>query len=211
MRIKTVPVRRIGMEGLKEEKRKLRKEILALRDALSEEEITERSRLIAKRFRTLSVFQNAKRILLYGSYLSEVSTGELIGDLLSEGEKEIFLPVVSGSDLIFYRILDRKELAPGYRGIPEPMVREEERRYLPGSSHEDTVVIVPGTVFDIHGGRIGYGGGFYDRFLENMKGVTTIGTAFDLQVTGKDLPGGDFDKKTDYVITEKRTFGPFVR
>ncbi|MCR5503405.1 MAG: 5-formyltetrahydrofolate cyclo-ligase [Lachnospiraceae bacterium] len=193
-------------EDIGEKKKRLRAKILKIRDALSEEEILERSRLIKEGIKALPEFQKAKRILLYASFRSEVSTYELMEELLSKGEKEVFLPVVMGKELRFYRIFSGEETKKGYMGIPEPSVRDESRLFLPGDPPEDTAVILPGSVFDEHGGRIGYGGGFYDRFLKEVPGVTAIGAAFGFQVIKEDLPAGKWDIKADYAVTETGVF-----
>ena len=79
--------------------------------------------------------------------------------------KEIAVPKVQGLDMIFYKLTDFAQLEPGYYGIPEPVSGEIVQ-------WEDALMIMPGVAFDRQNHRVGYGGGFYDRYLEKHPGKT---------------------------------------
>ena len=96
----------------------------------------------------------------------------------------------------------KKDLTSGYCGILEPVPEILEKKRV--SPEKIDIVIVPGSVFDERGGRFGYGGGYYDRFLAKIPEALRIGLAFNLQMT-PEAPIQSHDELLDYVITEKRT------
>lgn len=185
-----------------DERAALRKEVLAARDGLLPQTRTEKSRAIADRLRGLPDFARAACILFYVNFRSEVETLPLIGECLDRG-KEICVPLTIMADhrLEAYALGDPGlDLVPGYCNIPEP---------ARGLSRVDParidVVIVPGSVFDAGGGRLGYGGGYYDRFLANeAPHALRIGIAFDLQVIDA-VPVEPHDQRLHYLVTETRT------
>lgn len=189
-----------------EPKAVIRQRVLALRDALPEEERRKRSRVIHERLRGLSCFQEAKVALFYASFRSEVETFELIEGWLSVG-KMAFLPVVVPDQkrIVITRILGLDELRPGFREIPEPG-REQLR---PASVEDVELIVVPGVAFDLNGHRLGYGGGYYDRFLSGLAGrsIEKIGLAFELQLL-PELPASAHDVKVDAIVTEERIILP---
>ena len=114
------------------------------REQLSEESRFHKSREIAENLMATAVWKQAKQVLLYASYGSEVSTGLLIDAALAAG-KEVFLPKVLGDQMEFFRITDRAELAPGYQHILEPP--GQTKRFLPDASIP-TLLTAPGLAFD---------------------------------------------------------------
>ena len=141
------------------------------REQLSEESRFQKSREIAENLMATAVWKQAKQVLLYASYGSEVSTGLLMDAALAAG-KEVFLPKVLGDQMEFFRITDRAELAPGYQHILEPP--GQTKRFLPDASIP-TLLTAPGLAFDRSGARIGYGKGFYDRYLsESHEGLGKV-------------------------------------
>jgi 5-formyltetrahydrofolate cyclo-ligase len=116
---------------------------------------------------------------------------------------------VQGEEMLFYEIRSWEELFPGYQGILEPQ-NEGREPLVPTSSD---VMIVPGSVFDHQGGRIGYGKGYYDRYWNRH--ISTfgnqpylIGLAFACQISPKKLPTEEHDKKIDCILTERRVIMP---
>ena len=100
----------------------------------------------------------------------------------------------------FYQVVSIKQLESGYKGIKEPVVNE---RYLYRFERsEDTLVIVPGVAFDANGYRVGYGKGFYDRFLKDKRQMTVIGLCFSGQLV-EEIPHDEHDIKMDKIITEE--------
>jgi len=137
----------------------------------------------------------ASAVLAFASFGAEIGTDPLLAGLFSMG-KEVLLPYVDGDVLGVAAISSLDDLAPGYRGIREPARRE------PASEVE--VAIVPGVAFDERGGRLGHGGGFYDRFLAVLDpAVPVIGFCFDAQVV-EAVPREPHDRPVNIVVTERR-------
>lgn len=146
-----------------ETKSRIRSRILRVRNALTEEERNFASSLLTERILAHPWYCLSDTVLCYADYGSEIRTGEIIQNTLSAGKK-VFLPKVDGENMIFYRISDLSELAQGYKGIPEPQGNTES--YCGGEqTAEQTLLLMPGVAFDRHNNRLGYGKGFYDRFL----------------------------------------------
>ena len=165
------------------------------REQLSEESRFHKSRKIAENLMATAVWKQAKQVLLYASYGSEVSTGLLIDAALA-AEKEVFLPKVLGDQMEFFRITDRAELAPGHQHILEPP--GQTKRFLPDAS---------GLAFDRSGARIGYGKGFYDRYLGKIPAADRpylVGLCFSCQLF-EILDGQKpHDINMDLIVTERR-------
>lgn len=194
-----------GSDGVIRSKNELRKIILQKRDGLTIEEHKKLSSMILTGIMDWNRYKNCDSMLIYVSFRSEADTYELINNALCLGKK-VYCPKVSGDDMIFYRIDSTDDLVEGYMGIMEP------RGGLTAfdKTEGDILVIMPGSVFDINGNRIGYGKGFYDRFLAEcqQKGIklTTVALAFSLQVVDN-IKTEEHDYKVDYIITEKEIYG----
>ncbi len=181
----------------------LRKAILKQRDRMPSGEQEEKSREILKKLLAMEEVRTAAHLFVYVSFRSEVRTAEFIKHCLSAG-KTVSVPVtlVASSSLLAVKITDpAAQLQPGYCGIPEPEPAwAKENRVDPTSVD---VVIVPGSVFDSRGGRLGYGGGYYDRFLSGQTpGALRVALAYELQVVDQ-VPLEPHDQKMDRVVTEK--------
>ncbi|HPU01831.1 MAG: 5-formyltetrahydrofolate cyclo-ligase [Firmicutes bacterium] len=183
-------------------KRALRKEILARRDRLSASEIAAWSKAIARRLLELPPYREAGTIMFFLSFGSEVDTGEMIEESLARG-KRVLVPktVPEERRLIPSELLDcAKDLAPGAYGIREP--RPEALR--PVAPCQIDLLIVPGVAFDLKGNRLGYGGGYYDRFFNRLRpGVPLVALAFELQLV-EHVPVEPWDRRVDWLLTEKR-------
>lgn len=146
-----------------ETKARIRSRILKTRNALTEEERRRAASLLTERLLGHQWYCLSDTVLCYAHYGSEISTKRLMEKALAAGKK-VFLPRVEGNNMAFYRIGALSELVRGYKGIPEPGGSGE--RYCGGEREaEKTLLLMPGVAFDRHGNRIGYGKGFYDRFL----------------------------------------------
>ena len=148
-----------------ETKKQIRTEILKRRSALSKDEVADKSRAICRKIVSCEQFVQAESILLYLDFNHEVETG-LIWEKAQKMGKHVAAPRLIGSQMVFARIQSEKDLIPGKWGISEPkkncpVIREPDSR---------TVVIMPGVAFDCSRNRIGYGGGYYDRFLAQYTG-----------------------------------------
>ena len=185
----------------KQNKKQIRKEYLEKRNKLSAEKREKASEKIMERLLKMPEVKDAPTVFAYVSHKSEVSTKMLIQTLLSEGRK-VALPKVTGEEMEFYEISSWDELFPGYQGILEPQVREAE----PVRPHSRDVMLLPGVSFDYTGNRIGYGGGYYDRYLKSLPGKrpTLIGLAFYKQIYPTFLPAEPQDEKVTYVVSERK-------
>ena len=183
------------------DKKALRHTILTHRRALSPEEVRLRSARIGNRLSTLAEFSGAQTLLIYvASKDNEVDTIPIIQTALS-GEVGILIPIARRNGLMEWsRLQALDELAPSRFGILEP--RPETCRIM--TPPPDAVVIVPGIAFTPTGQRIGYGGGYYDRFLATHHGPS-IALAFDVQLTAT-FDTEPHDTPVDFLITESQLF-----
>lgn len=145
-----------------EEKKRIRRRVLARRDALTSQEQWRASCLITERLLGHQWFYRAGSLLCYVSYGSELDTRELIREALRL-DKEVYVPKVGENHRMdFFRIGALEELQPGFHGILEP---PDTAQIYVGEGAERTLMLMPGVAFDLYGNRLGYGGGYYDRYL----------------------------------------------
>ena len=177
----------------------LRSERLEARRALTLEQVRDFSHAITERVERLGVWRDAPAILTYvASKDNEVDTRLLIQHVLDE-ERVLLVPIAEKDGALRWsRLLSFNELAPARFGILEP--KPEARRITVPPPH--ALVIVPGIAFTPDGFRIGYGGGYYDRFLADHPGPT-IGLAFECQLIS-DFPRDEHDQPVQHLITERR-------
>ena len=180
-----------------EEKKVIRKQVFAARKAHTDQQIDDWSRKIAETVTALPEYSNSRRILAYADYNHEVMTKYIIEAAWKDG-KEVAVPKVVGQDMVFYKLTDFAQLEKGYFGIPEP-ARGEIVQW------EEALMIMPGVAFDRQNHRVGYGGGFYDKYLEKHPDLHTIAVAFELQMY-RELPFEEHDIKPEKVITEKHIY-----
>ncbi|HED24827.1 MAG TPA: 5-formyltetrahydrofolate cyclo-ligase [Firmicutes bacterium] len=182
-------------------KKELRRLIIDRRDQLTGEQILAKSLQIAERLFCLPAYRKAEMVMFFISFGSEVVTRPMVEKALEEG-KTALAPRARPKtrELIPSRILDWDEdLAPGAYGIPEP--REDKLR--PCSPGDIDLLIVPGVAFDRTGNRLGYGGGYYDRFFPFLRSeVPLVALAFEIQIVPS-VPVNGWDRPVDLVITEK--------
>lgn len=178
-------------------KNSLRKSVLSFRISLDKSYVLSMSDDIFKQFLSIEKIRHASRFMLYVDFRNEVATREIISDLLDLG-KEVYLPVTLKEEkkLIPKRIFSLDDLVSGAYGILEPRI---DAPIIDPSLLD--VVVVPGSVFDKNGYRTGYGGGYYDRFLENTDAIR-VGMCFDFQLVDDAFPE-KHDKRMDFIITEK--------
>jgi 5-formyltetrahydrofolate cyclo-ligase len=176
----------------------LRREALARRDSIPPPVRRAKDSMIKGRLMGLREFEDARRVLLYASFRSEVSTGGIITEAIGMG-KEVCLPRSDPETctLSIHPIKGFEDLSPGYMGIPEPTAPARV-----GTGDMD-IVIIPGVAFDARGGRLGYGKGFYDRTLKDLK-IPFVALAYEEQITGE-IPLKEHDVTVDIIITDQRT------
>ena len=184
------------------DRQSLRKNILAARDALPNPERTAKSNAIARQIWQLDAFAHCRAPFIYVHFRSEVETSELINQCLAR-HKEVSVPLTltKTKRLDPYHLTNpEQQLTHGYCNIPEP---DPEKADLFDASRID-VVILPGSVFDAKGGRLGYGGGYYDRFLaDQAPQALRIGIAYELQLV-EAVPLLPHDQRLDYLVTDER-------
>lgn len=193
------------MEALLQEQEALRRSLRSsarkLRDALSQDERSFASASICRRMCELEEVAKARTILLYSAFRSEVETEQLCCRLMQMGKK-VCAPLTNTEEkgLLPIELHNNAiDLRPGYCGIPEPIWRSD-RICAP---EKLDIVVQPGLLFDRDGNRLGYGGGYYDRFL-GLKApqALRIGLAFSCQLTTA-IPVRKHDMRLDILVTEK--------
>ncbi len=210
-------------------KSKVRRQILAKREQLEPEAKAWYDGKIREKILAHQAYQEAQIIMAYASYRSEVDTTGLIRQALLDG-KCVFAPKVSGEEMEFWQIISLEDLRRGYKGIPEPAedisfpewIKRQD--ILPGTVPENSIgqkrdlrrglyqamMWMPGAAFDRSRHRIGYGKGFYDRYLERwhhrekQPGIrlTTAALAYSCQVVPQ-LPYEAHDVLPDLLVTER--------
>ena len=185
-------------------KERIRKRALMLRDAMTETERNSKSRIIIEKVMETSVYRNAEIILAYVNYRSETQTDIFIKNALEAGKK-VYCPKVNGEDMDFYAIDAIEELTDGYRGIKEPPVREEMLLCDKGIREGRNMMLMPGCAFDRERNRIGYGKGYYDKYLEKHPGLQTVAVCFECQMQ-EEILSDEYDKKPDMIITEENIY-----
>lgn len=183
----------------------IRNEILRLRSSLGQEAVEQKSLKIAEKLFGLDQFKKSGLVMCYMDFNNEVRTDILIKKCFEEGKRVALPRVVKNSgirkEIAAYEIKDTvTNLEKGTYGIMEPKM-EITREVNPP---DIDLVIVPGVAFDTRKNRIGYGAGYYDRFLKKVRsGCFKIALAFELQVVD-DIPAGGDDVPVDMIITEER-------
>lgn len=179
----------------------LRERMRFRRDSLTAAERIEKSQQIAKRLFALPEFQKAKTVAFFLSIGSEVNTRWMIERALRL-KKKVLVPVTK-KEVELVEFPGWEDLKPGKFGVPEPVDAKPGTRNRKPGAGKPGVIIVPGLAFDRRGNRLGYGKGYYDRLLRELKTIR-IGIAFGCQIVGE-VPAGKGDERMDYVVTENET------
>ncbi len=180
-------------------KNDIRKSMKEKRRSLTETEMELASKEVFRHLVTFEPYRDADTIYCYASYNKELPTTKIIKEALNSGKK-VALPKVEEDNIEFYLITDYSQVITGYQGIPEPVAT---KKAIP-SIDKPSLMLLPGLAFTKRGERLGYGGGFYDRYLALFRfgAFITCGIGYDFQVV-KTLPVDERDVTIDYVITPK--------
>ncbi len=170
-------------------KKEIRQQIIKQRKCMSAVEQIAKSSLICNKILTNSCYIKSKVVYVYCSVNREVSLEILIQDAL-KNNKIVAFPKVEGDDIFFYSVLSPEELKPGFFNIPEPVAA--------APAPKGDLVLVPGVAFTKKGERLGYGGGFYDRFLTKNE-IYSIGVGYDFQIVEM-LPMEKHDRILNEII-----------
>lgn len=173
-------------------KQELRKAIRARKRAMTPEEIERRSQALCRKFLQSEAYQRARTLYGYLPYNQEVRTVPILERALADG-KRVAVPKVYGDEMKFIFLEDLTQVAVGYANIPEPIADG------PVAQEPDAMVLMPGLAFDPQGHRIGYGGGFYDKFLSREPNHPTVALCYEFQMVEK-LETEAFDIPVDTVI-----------
>lgn len=173
----------------------LRKHYKSVRNNIHPEAKVELDNNIFKHFINSPFFHDSDIFLCYVSVGSEVNTKKLI-DFLLNHNKTVAVPFCNGKNMDFYKIQSQNDLIEGSFGIPTADIQKAVRV----ADFSNALCILPALSFDKSGGRLGYGGGFYDRFLDG-KTIKTLGLCYESCFTDS-LPVEEHDVKTDSVLTE---------
>lgn len=174
------------------DKKQLRSIIREKKRAMTQEEIREKSRILMEKLLKTKLYQKAQTVYGYLSYNQEVQTLPILAKALEEG-KRVAVPKVYGEEMRFLYLEDLSQVAPGFGGIPEPIADS------PVAEDPYALVLMPGLAFDREGHRIGYGGGFYDRFLAKEPEHPTVALCYEFQMV-ENLPVESFDVPVDLVL-----------
>lgn len=177
------------------DKKALRREISAKKSALTSEQIEARSAILAERLFDTPQYRDCKSLYAYLSFNQEVRTDPIIERAWSDG-KRVAVPKVTGKEMVFIWIDSFEALGPGYYGITEPIENG------PVADDRHALVLMPGLAFDPEGHRVGYGGGFYDRFLEAEPEHPLVALCYDFQMF-EHLDVEAHDIPVDVVITDQ--------
>lgn len=183
---------RINMKSLS--KQQIRKYIKSIKSEMTESEILIKSRSIENKLMETMEYKEASSIYVFISYNQEVLTSGIIEKSLKDGKK-VYVPKIYGDVIRFHEIHSLEaDVSPGAFGILEPLGGPADE------SHEG-LMIMPGVAFDRELHRLGYGGGYYDKYLAIPNSHLKMAVAYEFQILDS-IPTDEFDVKMDIIITE---------
>ena len=174
------------------DKKELRSYIRQKKREMTETQIQKSSACLAELFRQSPLYQQANTIYGYLPYNQEVRTVPILEQAIADG-KRVAVPKVYGDTMRFIYLEDLSQVEAGYAGIPEPVADE------PVAEDKTALVLMPGLAFDKDGHRIGYGGGFYDKFLAAEPEHPTLALCYDFQIVER-IPVDQYDIPVDCVL-----------
>lgn len=174
-------------------KKEIRENLLKVRNKITNKD--EKSRLIIEKVINDPWYKEAKVIAIYKSLFSEVNTKDLIKECF-EKNKIVLLPKIEKGFMNFYKIDENEKLLKSKFGVEEPLGLKEKLY----TKNQIDLMIVPGVGFDKDNNRIGFGKGYYDKYLENTN-IKTVGICFKEQIVDK-LPHDEFDIRMDKIICD---------
>lgn len=172
------------------DKKELRKKYTKVRAEVEDKDL--KDKLIRKNLRELDLYKKARSVFVFISYRSEVDTKGIIDDILADGKK-LLVPLVKGSEMIAVEVKGIDDLEPNKMGILEPKDGEEVT--------EVDLTLTPGLAFDKAGYRLGYGGGYYDKFFSKVDTIR-MGIGYYDQFV-ESLVHEDYDKPLQYLVTDR--------
>lgn len=174
------------------DKKELRRQIREQKRAMTPEQIETASRRLGELFINTPQYKNAKTIYGYLPYNQEVRTVPMLEQALRDG-KRVAVPKCYGDEMKFIYMDDLSKVEPGYANIPEPIADD------PVAEDKTALVLMPGLAFTEKGDRMGYGGGFYDKFLAAEPEHPTVALCYSFQMVDT-LPTAEYDIPVDCVL-----------
>ncbi len=197
---KVMDIEELRKQKLAERKKQLRKKLNELRSELKEREVRQRSGIICNHIICSDQFKNNDNICVYSSFRNEVSCEDIIEKAYKDG-KHVFVPVVNTIEktMDFVEINKDTEWTEDEYGIREPVINDNSLKFYP---LDKALIIMPGLGFDKNKNRIGYGGGYYDRYLSGNNEYITMAACYSFQIINEELPYDENDVKPQYIVTE---------
>ena len=174
------------------DKQALRRQIREQKRSMTPEQIESASRKLGELFAASQLYQQAKTIYGYLPYNQEVRTVPMLQRALEDG-KRVAVPKCYGDEMRFIYMDDLSKVESGYCGIPEPIADD------PVADDPTALVLMPGLAFTKRGDRMGYGGGFYDKFLASEPDHPTLALCYEFQMV-EQIPTEAFDIPVDCVL-----------
>lgn len=184
-------------------KEEIRVNMKAVRNSLTKEEQQALSTAIRCKLFFLEIFHNCTQLFTYIAFQSEVETAEIISEAYIR-KKEVFIPRVEDKELNFYKITGTETLSVSRYGIPEPDKSHQIPYHALAVDKQNRLMLLPGLAFDRRGNRVGYGAGYYDRYLRShcTDGFIKAALAYEFQVLDS-IEADYYDVKADILITPK--------
>jgi 5-formyltetrahydrofolate cyclo-ligase len=178
-------------------KSEIRNRIRELRRKQDSSSIIKKSGAIWKFLLSLPEYRKARTIALYASITKEgeVATADIIEGSLAQNKK-VYLPKVVSDHLEFFNVKSIEELKEGAFGILEPTGDKVKAEQI-------DLIVLPGIAFDVFGNRLGFGRGYYDRFLKKVRNASMVALAFDFQIVNR-IPSTKSDVRIHKIVTESR-------
>ena len=174
------------------DKKELRAAIRARKRAMTETEIVAASTRLAEQFFETEQYKTARTLYGYLPYNQEVRTVPILERAIRDG-KQVAVPKIYGDEMRFLVLTDLSQVVKSEKGIPEPVADE------PVAADPTALVLMPGLAFTENGDRMGYGGGYYDKFLAQEPEHPTVALCYDFQMV-ESLPKEDYDIPVDLVL-----------
>ncbi len=184
-----------------DDKKILRKKMREIRDALTNEDMDACSRKIAEQLLQSSIYKECTHICVYEAFRNEVSCKYITNQAFQDG-KYVYLPITDNTTktMDFYQITEDTIYREGNYGIREPELNENSKTLQQGA-----LILMPGLAFDRNKHRIGYGGGYYDKYLSLHHKHITAALCYNFQIVDE-LPCEEHDILPDYIVTESEMF-----
>lgn len=184
------------------DKKEIRKQMLEQRNALTKEFQIEYSNKIAEKFTNSMIYRNSQNLCVYQAFRNEVSCDTITACAFNDG-KSVFVPVTDKTTMTmeFFEITKDTKWQEGAYGILEPVL-DRGSKIL----QDKALILMPGLVFDKEKHRIGYGGGYYDKYLASHKCHITAALCYPFQIVTEELPYEEHDILPDYIITNEQIF-----